>query len=262
MGTSGRLLTIGEFSRRSRLPASTLRYYHQRGLLEPAYVDPATGYRHYSPTQLVAASLVNELRRAGVRPEIIAEIADGDTDIAALIVTERRRIEAEMQERVHALATLDRLVDRLATGTCYLVSLDERGGRTVPTECGEVDSQSASSGVQRLMVRLRRRLRALRLTDTGGYGAMFPLDLATDPMPVSVFASVAVPEGVSVPTIEIPASGYAATDHTGDHAVGPAYEALLDWIGGNGIRPTGPVIEEYLGDRREPRTRISIGVAP
>ncbi|WP_410623475.1 MerR family DNA-binding transcriptional regulator [Amycolatopsis sp. cmx-8-4] len=38
-------LTVGEFSRVTHLSAKTLRHYHDVGLLEPADVDPATGYR-------------------------------------------------------------------------------------------------------------------------------------------------------------------------------------------------------------------------
>lgn len=37
-------MTIGDFSRATRLTAKTLRFYHQVGLLEPARVDPVNGY--------------------------------------------------------------------------------------------------------------------------------------------------------------------------------------------------------------------------
>jgi DNA-binding transcriptional MerR regulator len=38
-------LTIGAFSRLTHLSIKTLRYYHEVGLLEPAVVDPDSGYR-------------------------------------------------------------------------------------------------------------------------------------------------------------------------------------------------------------------------
>ncbi|KEA65804.1 MerR family DNA-binding transcriptional regulator, partial [Mycobacterium tuberculosis] len=40
-----RVLAIGEFSRLTHLSVRTLRRYHDAGLLEPATVDEATGYR-------------------------------------------------------------------------------------------------------------------------------------------------------------------------------------------------------------------------
>ena len=42
------MMTIGDFSRATRLSAKTLRFYHRVGLLAPAQVDPGNGYRMYS----------------------------------------------------------------------------------------------------------------------------------------------------------------------------------------------------------------------
>ena len=59
------LLTIGAFARASRLSPKALRLYDEIGLLPPARVDPATGYRCYAPAQLERARLVAWLRRLG-----------------------------------------------------------------------------------------------------------------------------------------------------------------------------------------------------
>src|SRR3954452_6026317 len=61
-GRPGARLTIGQFSRMTYLSATTLRHYHAVGLLEPAEVDPATGYRHYTTDQLAAAHVIRRLR--------------------------------------------------------------------------------------------------------------------------------------------------------------------------------------------------------
>ncbi len=42
-------MTIGEFAREAGLTAKALRLYDEMGLIEPAEVDPATGYRYYAP---------------------------------------------------------------------------------------------------------------------------------------------------------------------------------------------------------------------
>lgn len=57
------LLTIGAFARASRLTPKALRLYDELGLLPPAHVDPASGYRLYRPEQLDHARLVAWLRR-------------------------------------------------------------------------------------------------------------------------------------------------------------------------------------------------------
>ncbi|MGW2651724.1 protein phosphatase 2C domain-containing protein [Streptomyces sp. NPDC001393] len=60
------LLTIGSFSKASRLSPKALRLYDELGLLTPARVDPVTGYRLYAPEQLDQARLVAWLRRLGM----------------------------------------------------------------------------------------------------------------------------------------------------------------------------------------------------
>ena len=50
-------LTIGAFARLTHLSVKTLRYYHEVGLLEPAVVDPDSGYRYYRPGQAQSAQL-------------------------------------------------------------------------------------------------------------------------------------------------------------------------------------------------------------
>lgn len=60
------LLPIGEFSERSGLSPKRLRTYATAGLLAPAAVDPASGYRYYSPGQLQSARLIDALRQAGM----------------------------------------------------------------------------------------------------------------------------------------------------------------------------------------------------
>jgi protein phosphatase len=60
------LLSTGEFARASGLSRKALRLYDELGLLTPAQVDPATGYRFYNPAQLEQARLVAWLRRLGM----------------------------------------------------------------------------------------------------------------------------------------------------------------------------------------------------
>ena len=67
------LVSIGEFSRLSRLSPKALRLYDDLGLLVPDHVDAATGYRWYADTQLDQARVVGLLRRIGVP---LAQIKD------------------------------------------------------------------------------------------------------------------------------------------------------------------------------------------
>ncbi|HEY1762641.1 MAG TPA: MerR family transcriptional regulator [Acidimicrobiales bacterium] len=56
-------ISIGEFSRRSRLSVKALRLYDELGVLIPARVDGNSGYRYYDVAQLDDARLVAMLRQ-------------------------------------------------------------------------------------------------------------------------------------------------------------------------------------------------------
>src|ERR1700710_1704436 len=55
-------LAIGDFSRATHLTVKTLRHYHETGLLEPAQIDPHTGYRRYTTDQIQAAQIIRRFR--------------------------------------------------------------------------------------------------------------------------------------------------------------------------------------------------------
>ncbi len=77
------LLTIGAFAARARLSAKALRLYDRLGLLAPAHVDEATGYRYYRAGQAERARLVALLRRLDMPLARIAEVVGADGDRAA-----------------------------------------------------------------------------------------------------------------------------------------------------------------------------------
>jgi serine/threonine protein phosphatase PrpC len=78
-----RLLTIGAFARASRLSPKALRLYDELGLLRPAEVDPASGYRFYDPAQLDRARLVAWLRSLGMPLARIRMVCDAEPVTAA-----------------------------------------------------------------------------------------------------------------------------------------------------------------------------------
>ncbi|MEU1045914.1 MerR family transcriptional regulator [Streptomyces sp. NPDC005897] len=77
------LLTIGAFAARARLSAKALRLWDRLGLLAPAHVDEATGYRYYRAGQAERARLVALLRRLDMPLARIAEVVGADADRAA-----------------------------------------------------------------------------------------------------------------------------------------------------------------------------------
>jgi DNA-binding transcriptional MerR regulator len=59
------MLSIGEFARLGRVSPRTIRHYGDVGILAPAHVDPATGYRSYELRQLADLRRILVLRELG-----------------------------------------------------------------------------------------------------------------------------------------------------------------------------------------------------
>lgn len=105
------LIGISEFARRSRLTVKQLRSYDELGLLAPAYVDPDSGYRYYHRGQVRTAITIAMLRSLGVPlREIHALLVADSAEVAARLDRQRARIEAEVEEGVRALRSLERLL--------------------------------------------------------------------------------------------------------------------------------------------------------
>ena len=93
-------LSIGEFSVRSRLSPKALRLYQELGLLDPAAVDPDTGYRSYELAQLERAHLIALLRRIALPlAEIKTILALEPAAAAHRIATYWEGVEAEHDAR-------------------------------------------------------------------------------------------------------------------------------------------------------------------
>ena len=59
------MIRIGDFSKLSRVPIKTLRYYDEMGLLKPLHVDDFTGYRYYEYEQMTHLYRILALKDLG-----------------------------------------------------------------------------------------------------------------------------------------------------------------------------------------------------
>jgi DNA-binding transcriptional MerR regulator len=101
------LMSIGRFARRTGLSVGALRHYAGLELLVPAYVEPATGYRYYHPSQLEPARLVAALRDLEVPLAVIRGLLDAPpAEQRRRLAAHHAAIEAEiwrLQRRAHRL---------------------------------------------------------------------------------------------------------------------------------------------------------------
>lgn len=64
-------LTIGEVSKITRLPISTLRYFDAQGILSPYYKDENTNYRYYKLFQVPILKMIVHLKKLGFNNDSI-----------------------------------------------------------------------------------------------------------------------------------------------------------------------------------------------
>lgn len=92
------MFRISEFSRFTRVSVKALRHYDRLGLLEPAFVDPETGYRYYAARQVAQLQRVLALKDLGFSLEHVRDLIGGRAaDRALTRVLEVRRAELESQ---------------------------------------------------------------------------------------------------------------------------------------------------------------------
>jgi len=106
------LESIGRFSRRSGIPVSHLRHYHEVGLLQPAYVDPESGYRYYAIAQGEAAEVIGILRSIDVPVRDIQRLlADpSQANVREVLAAHRTRLEERLTQVAGRLESIDRIV--------------------------------------------------------------------------------------------------------------------------------------------------------
>ncbi|MGH3201259.1 MAG: MerR family transcriptional regulator [Streptosporangiaceae bacterium] len=112
-------LAIGDFSRATHLNIKALRHYHRIGLLEPAYVDPATGHRRYGTGQIPTAQVIRRFRALDMPLEEIHAVIT-TPDLAArneLIAGHLRRLETTLARTQQAAASLRDLLEPPADAT-------------------------------------------------------------------------------------------------------------------------------------------------
>ena len=98
------MMNIGELARRTGLSVSAIRFYGDRRLLEPADVDPSSGYRSFSVDQIDRARMIADLRRMNMPlAEIERALDSSDLERRAVVRDHVERLETAV-DRAHSIA--------------------------------------------------------------------------------------------------------------------------------------------------------------
>lgn len=121
--------SIGQFSIITRLTVKAIRFYHEKGILMPARVDGATGYRYYDAASVERARIVATLRRLEFSIEEIVEIVRECREDEDAVLFVRRKAE-EIRRRIHHLRKLERDLTQILASA----ETQHRGGDTMDIE--------------------------------------------------------------------------------------------------------------------------------
>jgi DNA-binding transcriptional MerR regulator len=249
---------IGTVARLSQVSIRTLRHYDDLDLLNPAHVDPRTGYRYYSPDQIVRLHRILVLRDLGVPLSEIARLIVEDVTVEQLRgIVRLRQAEARAQltgrteqlKRVEVklaqleeepMTAFDVIVKRLEPLRVITLSEDLTGVDRIGDACA------------RMYPRLHAALTRHGVAFDGLSLALYE-DTGVEAEPLRLTTALTVPteviiEGDGLSTIQPPAVERAATTvvHGAPERFHDAFQALHEWVVRTGERATSFDRELYL----------------
>nr|WP_117211212.1 helix-turn-helix domain-containing protein [Allorhizocola rhizosphaerae] len=246
-------LLAGEFGAAARLSPKALRLYAEQGLLVPARVDPATGYRYYAADQLPRARLIARLRGLGLPLARIGYLADMTPDARALELRGWLRSQREqLDEHAAMVEATDGSIDAELMAA---VALREVPETKVLCRSRRVDSGGLEDHLRTAERDIRAHLRACGLPGDGTKLAFFH-DLVTPDSEALVEVAVCY-TGTVEPVDDlhirlVPAHTEAYLPAPPDHEDIPlilrVYDALEAWTDARpGVMCTGHPYEIYPG---------------
>ena len=264
------MFSIGEFSRHGRISVRMLRHYDAIGLLRPAFVDPASGYRFYQAGQLSDLNRIIALKDLGFTLQQVGVILAEQVSAAELRGMLRLR-RAEIHAQIEAETA------RLARVEARLLSIEDEGRvpadgvvvkRLAPIRVAELTGTAASYQpeditpvIQPLYGDLWLRLADAGLARSGPAIAYYEDSKARAGVvvvhaAVQVAADTATAGSHGVTVADLPEIASAATiiHHGSMDDVMPSGQALARWVDANGYQSVGYARElmvEWSPDREQ-----------
>lgn len=138
------LLKIGEVADFYNISVKAVRIYEKKGIIEPTYVDPETGYRYYSADKLQQLGALLELKALGFSLNEIKDILAGDCSAEELYLAMQRKKEnwenliASAQNKMDAIESIsERIANSSGAEKIQELTDDERAWLLVKLVCVE-----------------------------------------------------------------------------------------------------------------------------
>jgi DNA-binding transcriptional MerR regulator len=264
------LLSIGEFARLGRVTVKTLRHYDVIGLLPPAHVAVDSGYRAYTPGQLVLLERIRALRAIGLSLDDVARaLSAGSADeVRAILRAHHARLQHTLDETKAALEAASALLESPEVIMQLEANITRREPIAIIKVTSTVSLEDIGQTIHQSLNRLFAYAGEMGARPIGPPGTRYlDEDLEkTERLAVEVFVPVErrLAGRGDISGDVLPGGAFATAIHQGAFSsVGTTWTQLGRWVSERGLRTVGPAIEEYLHKDDDPaacRTEIRIPV--
>lgn len=257
-------LSIGNFSRLSRISIRSLRFYDEIGLLLPQFVDPSSGYRFYIAEQLKEAEKIRLLRSLDVPLENIREVLSGSDEVVEQVIEQHRhRLRLQIEDLQRTLQHLDRVSmhhqDIRPTleeeGPGRILSLGLMTGLSGIEPTRERTSKMLLRHAEELGLKVVSPYMELRSVFINDQQDLFKPEMVAavcpkdDPFEIELAYAVEGQAEVKSPFLlrEMPAGSYLTLTHLGPYEpLHLVHQAMLEYVQKNNMTFMGGIREVYL----------------
>jgi effector-binding domain-containing protein len=248
------LIPIGQFSKMTRLSVKALRLYDENGLLPPAFVDPATGYRYYGLVQTRSAEIIRILRSVDMPLDEIRTVLTADDQTLSLrtLLGHKDRLTERLAAQERMLRYLESIIQHQERIMPYEIEITESTPQTVAAVRVRTNLRQIADDIAAGFAQLMQGLSRFDRTPSGApliiYHDMIDKESEGD---LEICAPVAKSfEGdAGVYSRQLEGGTVATTLHHGPYEeLGQAYQTLTGWIASSGYEIGGPPREIYLND--------------
>jgi DNA-binding transcriptional MerR regulator len=241
-------IPIGRFAQITRLTIKALHIYDAMGLLRPVFVDPDTGYRYYSITQLPLARRIRLLRSIDMPLESIHAVvhAPSAASMEGLLHEHQQRIAARVARDQQALYLLQQLIDHQEDDLAFTVQTKWRPEHLIAAIRLRTTPADESRVIPDLIDELQTFVRDVRRPGEPAIRISHEYSDESVDTEIAIPITQAVPETERVRCRVLEGSQVAYVIHVGPHAdLWAVYWAILVWIEERGYQQSGPPREVY-----------------
>ncbi len=160
----GNLLSIGELAKIRNVNVQSLRYYEKLGILIPEYINPDSGYRYYSPDQIMVLDTIILCIELGIPLKELKNYVDAEgrleferllNDGRSLAKEKIRKIESNIDSIDRTLQYIHAQRDFLGRDGYYSRHIFDRYIITIPSKI-KMDAKTYERNLSKLFNTARK----------------------------------------------------------------------------------------------------------